>query len=68
MAKPPKNFTPSLPRNTELDVIATKNGVHHKLTMTIEKWSGFKKARGWNYKAFQKGFSQFKITPLPNKK
>jgi hypothetical protein len=50
-----------------IEVIATKNDKHYIQYMTISEWDSFNKQKrkaGYNYKAFQKGYSQFKLETI----
>ena len=55
-----------LPPDTLIDVIAIKKDEIHLAEMTIEQFQNIKKKPDFQYKAFQKGFSQFPIKPKPN--
>lgn len=50
-----------------IEVIATKNGKHYIQYMTISEWENFNKQKrkvGYSYKAYQKGYSQFKLETI----
>lgn len=49
----------SLPNNTPIEVIATKNGKNFKELMPLEKWKSLDRKPGFTYSAYQVGFSQF---------
>lgn len=54
-----------------IEVIATKNGKHYIQYMTISEWENFNKQKrktGYSYKAFQKGYSQFKLETIDHER
>ena len=58
---------PFLNSNEIIEVIATKNDRHYIQYMTISEWDTFNKQKrkvGYTYKAFQKGYSQFKLETI----
>ena len=46
---------------TLIEIIVTKDQKHYKIEMTVSNWKNYKKKDGFEYKAFQLGFSQYKI-------
>ncbi len=50
-----------LPPDTIIEVIAIKKDEIHLAEMTIEQFQNIKKKPEFQYKAYQKGFSQFPI-------
>lgn len=44
-----------------IELIASKEGKHWKILMTISEWRNFKKKPGFTYLAYQIGFSQYKL-------
>jgi hypothetical protein len=46
--------------DTEIEIIAIKNGKYYKQIMTVWQWQHFKKKKGFRYKAYELGFSQYK--------
>lgn len=63
MAKKQQSGTVSygLPESTIIEVIRTKGDEAVKKEMTYGEWITMKKLPGYNYSAFQKGFSQYKL-------
>lgn len=61
MAK--QNFTPDLlSHSTQIEVIKTdKNGKSWKKIMTFGEWLSMKKQPNFVYRAYQIGFSKFKL-------
>jgi len=50
--------------NNDIEVIATKNNKHYKKIMKLNDWLKFIKEKsnnGFTYKAYQIGFSQYKL-------
>ena len=46
---------------TEIEVIAMKNGLYWKQIMTYAEWVKIKKKRGYKYLAYEIGVSQYKL-------
>lgn len=63
MAKANSKFSPDLlSRSTMIEVVKTdKNGKSWKKEMSFGEWLAMKKQHGFVYRAFQIGFSKFKI-------
>jgi hypothetical protein len=51
-----------LPMDTIIEVVATKGDQVKKVKMSFADWLKLKKAKGWNYQAFQLGFCSMKAT------
>lgn len=45
----------------EIEIIAIKGEICHKMIMTLLNWKSFKRNRNYVYKAYQLGFSQYKL-------
>lgn len=48
----------------ELEIIATKDDKHYISYMNLTEWLNFRKCKmksGFTYKAYQKGFSSYKL-------
>lgn len=60
MAKRSKIQKLDLPRDTKIEVIASYGGKSIKKEMTFGQALNLKKKKGWNYRSYQLGFSQFK--------
>lgn len=48
-----------LPDSTIIEVVRTKDNEVIKKEMTVGEWKKLKKQFGYNYTAYQKGFSQY---------
>ena len=49
-----------LPLNTIIEVVRIKGEEVVVKEMSVDQWQNLVKQKGYNYKAFQKGFSQYK--------
>lgn len=50
-----------MPPDTVIEIIATKDGKHYKMIMTVAEWAVKPKNRKFKYQMFQLGFSQYKL-------
>ena len=47
--------------DTVIEIIATKNGKHYKMVMTVEQWKYKERKKKYKYQEYQLGFSQYKL-------
>ena len=50
-----------LPPDTVIEIIATKEGKHYKMIMTVAEWKVKERKPNYKYQSFQLGFSQYKL-------